>query len=110
MMATLLLSQGTPMILASDEFGRTQGGNNAYRQDSDISWLDWDVKDKGQSLIDFTRKLTGLRHKHGILRHSRFLSGDVNEEAGRISPGSPPAASRWGRAVGTMPTCAASAC
>ncbi len=83
MMATLLLAQGTPMILAGDEFGRTQGGNNnAYCQDSEISWLDWDIKEKGQSLIDFTKKLTGLRHKHAILRHSRFLSGDVNEEAG----------------------------
>ena len=83
MMATLLLSQGTPMILAGDEFGRTQGGNNnAYCQDSDISWLDWDIKDKGRSLIDFTRKLTGLRRKHAILRHSRFLSGELNEGAG----------------------------
>ena len=83
MMATLLLSQGTPMILAGDEFGRTQGGNNnAYCQDSEISWLDWDIKAKGQSLIDFTKKLTGLRHKYAILRHSRFLSGDSNEEAG----------------------------
>ncbi len=83
MMATLLLSQGTPMILAGDEFGRTQGGNNnAYCQDSEISWLHWDVKEKGQSLIDFTKKLTGLRHKHAILRHSRFLSGEVNEEDG----------------------------
>ena len=83
MMATLLLAQGTPMILAGDEFGRTQGGNNnAYCQDSEISWLHWDIKEKGQSLIDFTKKLTGLRHKHAILRHSRFLSGDVNEDAG----------------------------
>ena len=83
MMATLLLSQGTPMILAGDEFGRTQGGNNnAYCQDSEISWLDWDIKEKGQSLIDFTKRLTGLRHKHAILRHSRFLSGKMNEEDG----------------------------
>ena len=82
MMATLLLSQGTPMILAGDEFGRTQGGNNnAYCQDSEISWLDWNIKEKGKSLIDFTKKLTGLRHKYPILRHSRFLCGESNEEA-----------------------------
>ena len=52
MLATLLLSQGTPMLLAGDEFGRTQqGNNNAYCQDNEISWLDWDIEDKGQALI-----------------------------------------------------------
>ena len=52
MLATLLLSQGTPMMLAGDEFGRTQqGNNNAYCQDNEISWLDWDTKEKGQALI-----------------------------------------------------------
>ena len=81
MLATLLLAQGTPMILAGDEFGRTQGGNNnAYCQDSEISWLHWDLEEKGLSLVEFTRKLTALRHKYPILRHSRFLSGDFNEE------------------------------
>ena len=83
MMATLLLSQGTPMILAGDEFGRTQGGNNnAYCQDSEISWLHWDLKEKGHSLIRFTQKLTALRHKYPILRHGRFLTSDFNEETG----------------------------
>ena len=83
MMATLLLSQGTPMILAGDEFGRTQNGNNnAYCQDSDISWLDWDLHDKGKALIRFTQKLIALRHRYPILRHSRFLSGEVNTEIG----------------------------
>ncbi len=83
MLATLLLSQGTPMLLAGDEFGRTQGGNNnAYCQDSDISWLNWTVEAKGQSLIDFTRKLISLRRRYTILRHSRFLSGDLNVDTG----------------------------
>ena len=83
MMATLLLSQGTPMILAGDEFGRTQGGNNnAYCQDGEISWLNWDLQDKGKALVQFTQKLTALRHKYPILRHSRFLTGEVNEETG----------------------------
>ena len=79
MLATLLLAQGTPMLLAGDEFGRTQGGNNnAYCQDSEISWLDWDLEEKGEALLAFTKKLTGLRHTYPILRHSRFLSGDFN--------------------------------
>ena len=54
MLATLLLSRGTPMLLAGDEFGRTQGGNNnAYCQDNEISWLSWDLKEKGQHLVRF---------------------------------------------------------
>ncbi len=82
-LATLLLSQGTPMIVAGDEFGRTQGGNNnAYCQDNEISWLNWDLKEKGQHLIEFTRKLTGFRHKYPILRRNLFLNGSYNEELG----------------------------
>jgi glycogen operon protein len=80
MMATLLLSQGTPMMLAGDEFGRTQqGNNNAYCQDNEISWLNWDIEDKGRSLIRFVQKLTELRHKYPVLRRSRFLNGQPNE-------------------------------
>ena len=83
MMATLLLSQGTPMIVAGDEFGRSQGGNNnAYCQDSDISWLNWNLEDKGNALVRFTQKLTALRHRYPILRHGRFLTSDVNAETG----------------------------
>ena len=83
MMATLLLSQGTPMILAGDEFARTQSGNNnAYCQDNEVSWVDWQIKDKGKSMIDFVRKLTGLRHDYPILRRGRFMTGDYNEELG----------------------------
>ncbi len=82
-LATLLLSQGTPMMLAGDEFGRTQGGNNnAYCQDNEISWLDWDIKEKGQALIRFTRKLTQLRHHYPMLRRTRFLTGEYIEELG----------------------------
>ncbi len=81
MLTTLIFSQGTPMLLAGDEFGRTQGGNNnAYCQDSEISWLHWDLEEKGEALVAFTRKLIALRHKHSILRHSRFLSGARNED------------------------------
>jgi glycogen operon protein len=83
MLATLLFSQGTPMILAGDEFGRTQqGNNNAYCQDSDISWLNWDIDHKGHSLIRFTQKLTWLRNTYPVLRRSRFLTGQPNEEIG----------------------------
>ncbi len=83
MLATLLLSQGTPMLLAGDEFGRTQSGNNnAYCQDDEISWLNWDLTEKGQSLIAFVRKLTDLRHKCPILRRNLFLTGEYVEELG----------------------------
>jgi isoamylase len=82
-MATLLLAQGTPMMLAGDEFGRTQGGNNnAYCQDNEISWLNWELREKGEQLITFTRRLTRMRHKYPILRRNLFLTGQYNEELG----------------------------
>jgi glycogen operon protein len=81
LLATLLLSQGTPMLLAGDEFGRTQqGNNNAYCQDNKISWLNWDLGEDGRALTDFVRKLTALRHQYPILRRNRFLTGDYDEE------------------------------
>ncbi|SNS75041.1 glycogen debranching protein GlgX [Antarctobacter heliothermus] len=74
MLATVLLSQGTPMILAGDEGGNSQGGNNnAYCQDNEISWLDWDTMDADQ--IAFTAALSRFRQAHGALRQSRFLHG-----------------------------------
>ena len=83
MLASLLLSQGTPMLLAGDEFARTQGGNNnAYCQDSEISWVNWDIHEKGSSLVRFVQKLTALRSKYPVLRRSRFLTGEYNEELG----------------------------
>ena len=83
MLATLLLSQGTPMMLAGDEFGRTQeGNNNAYCQDDEISWLNWELKDKGEHLIEFVRQLTRLRHKFPMLRRNRYCTGAYNEELG----------------------------
>ena len=81
MLATLLLSQGTPMMVAGDEFGRTQGGNNnAYCQDSEISWVNWEIEEKGQSLIDFVARVTSLRRRFPILRRNRFLTEAYNEE------------------------------
>ncbi len=80
-LATLLLSQGTPMVVAGDEFGRTQNGNNnAYCQDSDISWVNWDIEEKGQSLIEFVTRLTDLRQRFPMLRRGRFLTEAYNEE------------------------------
>jgi isoamylase len=82
-LSTLLLSQGTPMILAGDEFGRTQSGNNnAYCQDNEVSWIDWKFDEQGECLIVFTKRLTALRRRYPVLRQSRFLSGIWNEELG----------------------------
>jgi glycogen operon protein len=81
MLSTLLLSQGTPMLLAGDEFGRTQqGNNNAYCQDNEISWLRWDLADKSKTLVALVQTLTKLRHKYAILRRNRFLTGAYDEE------------------------------
>ncbi|MGI9402121.1 MAG: glycogen debranching protein GlgX [Rhizobiaceae bacterium] len=72
MMATLLLSQGTPLILAGDEFGNSQSGNNnAYCQDNEIGWLDWSNLDEG--FIEFTKTLIAFRKAHPILRQKLFL-------------------------------------
>ncbi len=74
--ATLMLSQGVPMLLAGDEIGRTQqGNNNAYCQDNDISWVDWKMSDAHRSLLSFTRQLIGLRHAHPIFRRRDFFQG-----------------------------------
>ncbi len=81
LLATLLLSQGTPMLLAGDEFGRTQrGNNNAYCQDNEISWLDWNIPPEGGRLIEFVRRVIGLRDRYAILRRTRFLTGERDEE------------------------------
>jgi isoamylase len=82
MLATLLFSQGTPMIVAGDEFGRTQqGNNNAYCQDNDISWVDWEIAGTGSALIEFVRKLTTLRNTLPVLRRGRFLTGEFDSDA-----------------------------
>jgi glycogen operon protein len=71
------------MLVAGDEFGRTQGGNNnAYCQDTEIGWLDWDIRDKGRTLVAFVQQLTELRRVYPILRRSRFLTGEYNKELG----------------------------
>jgi glycogen operon protein len=80
-LATLLLSQGTPMLLAGDEFARTQqGNNNAYCQDNAISWVDWRLAQHNRAQVRFVQRLTGLRHQFPILRRNRFLTGDYDSE------------------------------
>ncbi|SEQ81920.1 glycogen operon protein [Faunimonas pinastri] len=82
MLATLLLSQGTPMILAGDEFGRTQNGNNnSYAQDNELNWIDWkSISEDGRQMVDFVRKLISIRRAYPILHRGRFLIGEYNEE------------------------------
>jgi glycogen operon protein len=76
MLATLFLSQGVPMLAAGDEMGRTQGGNNnAYAQDNEISWLDWELDDARRAQLEFTRRLIALRAKHPVFRRRRYYQG-----------------------------------
>ncbi|MGE6331627.1 glycogen debranching protein GlgX [Stenotrophomonas sp. NPDC077659] len=82
LLATLLLSQGTPMMLAGDERAQTQGGNNnTYCQDNDITWIDWDRDITEGRLAGFVRDLLALRQDHPILTRGRFLNGQYNEQA-----------------------------
>lgn len=82
LMATLLLSQGTPMLLAGDEFSNTQhGNNNVYCQDNEISWLDWNRNEQQTEMLEFTKHLIHLRQSFAILRRGRFLTGAFNEES-----------------------------
>ncbi|MEA3121982.1 MAG: isoamylase, partial [Paraburkholderia sp.] len=84
LLATLLFSHGTPMLLAGDEFGRTQrGNNNAYCQDNEISWLDWKQAEapEAQELARYVARLVRLRHDHPVLRCRHFLHGN------EIAPG-----------------------
>ncbi len=79
-LATLLVSQGTPMLLGGDEIGRSQGGNNnAWCQDNETSWYDWDRCD--QHLHTFAKRLIELRRRHPVFRRERFLEGAVDGEA-----------------------------
>ncbi|MBA4157123.1 MAG: glycogen debranching enzyme GlgX, partial [Gemmatimonadetes bacterium] len=76
LLATLLLSQGVPMICAGDEMGRTQGGNNnAYAQDNEISWINWELSERDRDLLAFARRVSHLRHDHPVLRRRNFFQG-----------------------------------
>ena len=96
LLATLLLAQGTPMLLAGDEFGRTQqGNNNAYCQDTELSWTDWEgITEEGKELTAFVRSLLFLRRQLPVLRRGRFLTAERNEQLGVTD-------SRWISRLGT---------
>ena len=75
-LATLFLSQGVPMLLAGDEIGRTQrGNNNGYCQDNEISWVDWDLKPPDLELFEYVRRLIRLRKEHSVFRRRSFFQG-----------------------------------
>ncbi len=80
LLTTLLFSQGVPMILHGDETGRTQrGNNNAYCQDNELSWVDWELDEPGQQLLAFTQELMRLRRDHPVLRRRRFFHGGTRQ-------------------------------
>jgi glycogen operon protein len=83
LLATLLVSQGVPMLLGGDELGRTQqGNNNAYCQDNELSWFDWDLDDSRRNLIAFVSRLTEIRRNQPILRRRRFFRGQPHQPRG----------------------------
>ena len=79
-LTTLFVSQGVPMLLGGDEFGRSQqGNNNAYCQDNDLTWYDWDLDDEQRDLLGFTRRVIGLRAAHPVFRRQQFFRGQTAE-------------------------------
>ncbi|UXY25778.1 glycogen debranching protein GlgX [Streptomyces sp. HUAS TT20] len=87
LLATLLLSQGIPMLCHGDELGRTQrGNNNAYCQDNEVSWIDWSPTGEQRTLTDFARHVIALRAAHPVLRRRRFFRGATATHAGQRLP------------------------
>ncbi|HMN99469.1 MAG TPA: glycogen debranching protein GlgX [Miltoncostaeaceae bacterium] len=83
LLTTLMLSQGVPMLLGGDEMGRTQGGNNnAYCQDNEISWFDWELDDDQRELLDFTRRLIEIRRAHPVFHRRDFFGGQDGDGSG----------------------------
>jgi glycogen operon protein len=82
-MATLAFSQGVPMISHGDEIARTQrGNNNAYCQDNELTWMDWDLDDRRKELLEFTRRVFEIRQSNPVLRRRHFFRGQAVGEAG----------------------------
>jgi isoamylase len=84
LIATLMLSEGVPLLLGGDEFARSQGGNNnAYCQDNELTWLDWKAAAKNTDLVDFTARLCRLREQHPVFRRRQFFNGTPAPETTR---------------------------
>jgi glycogen operon protein len=82
-LTSLLLSQGVPMLLGGDEMSRTQqGNNNAYCQDNEVSWYDWDNVERNADLVEFTRRMVELRRAHPVFRRRRWFQGRPIRGAG----------------------------
>jgi isoamylase len=87
LIATLMLSQGVPMLLHGDEFARSQqGNNNAYCQDNDVSWVDWERGRENWPLFEFTQRVAKLRAEHPVFRRRRFLHGNTPRDANTSLP------------------------
>ncbi len=95
LLAALLLSQGTPMLLAGDEIGHTQqGNNNAYCQDNDTTWLDWDRADAGAA-ARYVARLLALRREAALLRSTHWWPADTRPAAHRAAVAAPRGRRRW---------------
>ena len=114
MLTTLLTSHGTPMLLAGDEFSRTQqGNNNAYCQDSAISWIDWSLADSdaGRAMTAFTARLIALRKRFPALRANYFMNGehrlvdDLNDIGWFDEKGTPMTDEAWQFSEGRLLAC-----
>jgi isoamylase len=85
MLATLFMSQGVPMLLAGDELGKTQrGNNNCYCQDNEISWLQWDLNDSHQKMLQFVRGVVALRKTQPVFRRRKFFQGRSIRDSDRV--------------------------
>jgi isoamylase len=84
LLATLLLSQGVPMLVAGDEFGRTQrGNNNGYCQDNELGWIDWDLSPADEELLEFVARTIAVRKRHPLFRRRTFFTGKNPHEPHR---------------------------
>ena len=107
LLTTLLLSTGVPMLMAGDEMGRTQrGNNNAYCQDNETSWVDWDLQPWQRELLDWARALLAVRRAHAVFRHKHFFEGRPAYPGGPkdlawFGPTAPSSPTR----TGSAPTC-----
>jgi len=83
-LATMLLSQGVPMLCHGDELGRTQlGNNNSYAQDNETTWVDWNLDERKKSLLEFTQNVVAIRHANSVLRRRHFFRGKAVDDGNK---------------------------